>query len=114
MDALYIILIPLARFLFLDWVVRRSLDRQESPEYFRQNGVIIKRVEALDATGEVIGSYLGAPIFGRVDFKGMVYEFAGVVPATYRTRIAENELFLDPGLLYVTRPGTVRPDSPHA
>jgi len=65
--------------------------------------VIIKRIEALDATGEVIGCYLGAPIFGRADFKGMAYEFVGVVPAKYPTRIRENELYLDPGLLYVTR-----------
>jgi hypothetical protein len=37
-----------------------------------------------------------------VTFKGMVYEFAGVVPARYQKRIDKNELYIEPGLLYVT------------
>jgi hypothetical protein len=40
-----------------------------------------------------------------VTFKGMVYEFAGVVPPQYQKRIDQNELYIEPGLLYVTRAG---------
>jgi hypothetical protein len=32
----------------------------------------------------------------------MVYEFAGVVPPRYQRRIDANELYIEPGLLYVT------------
>ena len=105
MAALSCIVIVLAAALPLHWGVMIQLEHRESPEYFRRYGVIIKRLEALDMTGEVIGSYVGAPIYGSVGFKGMVYEFAGVVPAQYQGRINENQLFLEPGLLYVTGAG---------
>ena len=116
MEALYCIVIVLAAALPLHWGVMIQLEHSESPEYFRRYGVIIKRLEALDMTGEVIGSYVGAPIYGSVGFKGMVYGFAGVVPARYQRRIDENELFLEPGLLYVTcaGPGVARLSSAHA
>jgi len=101
MDALYCIAITLALALSLRWAVMRQLDRWESAEYFRRYGVIIKHPRALDVIGDVVGSYLGAPIYGSVGFKGMVHEFAGVVPANYQRRIDANELYLDSGLLYV-------------
>lgn len=85
-----------------------QLERWESPEYFRRHGVIIRHVEALDRTGEVVGRYLDAPIYASLGFQGMVYEFAGVVPERYQQRIDENELYLEPGLLYVTAAGPVR------
>jgi hypothetical protein len=95
----------LAIMLPLHWAVMHELERSQSPEYFRRHGVVIKRHEALDAAAEVIGTYGGAAIHRSVTFKGMVYEFAGVVPPRYQQRIDENELYIDPGLLYVTRPG---------
>ena len=64
------------------------------------------RQEALDAIGDVIGRYRDAPIYGSLAFKGMRYEFAGVVPPTYPRRIDENELYLEPGLLYLATPGS--------
>jgi hypothetical protein len=82
-----------------------QLAHYESPEYFRRYGVIVKRPEALDAAAEVVGWYCDAPIHRSVTFKGMVYEFAGVVPPRYQRRIDANELYIEPGLLYVTRPG---------
>ena len=85
------------------WAVMAQLARCESPEYFRRYGVIILRMEALDARTGAIGRYRGAPIHGAVRFKGMEYEFARVVPQRYQARIRENELYLDPGLLYVFR-----------
>ena len=50
------------------------------------------------AEPDVIGRYRDAPIYGSLAFKGMRYEFAGVVPPTYPRRIDENELYLEPGL----------------
>jgi hypothetical protein len=83
-------------------LVMREFERWDSPEYFRRHGVIIRRPEALEAAAEAIGSYRGAGIPASVTFKGMRYEFAGVVPPRYQAAIRENELYLDPGLLYVT------------
>jgi hypothetical protein len=45
----------------------------------------------------VVGTYRGAAIHRSVTFKGMVYEFAGVVPPQYQKRIDQNELYIDPG-----------------
>lgn len=71
------------------------------PESFGHFGVIILRPEGLDGHTEEIGRYGGAPIYRSVSFKGMQYEFAGIVPPRYRQRIDENELYLEPGLLYL-------------
>jgi hypothetical protein len=85
----------------LHWVVTAQFAWWASPEYFRRYGVIILRTEALDSRTEVIGHYRGAGIHRTVAFKGMEYEFDAVVSPGYRARIGENELYLDPGLLYV-------------
>ena len=39
---------------------------------------------------------------GSVTFKGMVYRFDRVVPERERERISARELWLAPGLVYVT------------
>jgi hypothetical protein len=85
------------------WAVMQELAYWESAEYFRRFGVIIRRPEALDARSEVIGRYADVPIHRAVTFKGLEYEFAGIVPPRYQARIDENELYLEPGLLYLLR-----------
>jgi hypothetical protein len=109
MDALYGIVTVLAAVVPLYWGVMTQLERWESPESLRRHGAIIKHLDALEMTGEVVGRYLDAPIYGTLGFKGMVYEFAGVVPVHYQRRIDENELYLAPGLLYLTSPGVSAP-----
>ena len=96
------VVIMLALALPLHWAVQYQLERWESPEYFRRYGVVITHPDGLDAVAEAIGSYCGAAVHRTVTFKGMVYEFAGVVPPRYQRRIDENELYIEPGLLYVT------------
>ncbi len=103
MDLLTLSLLVAALVLPFHWAVMLGLARWESPEFFRRFGVIIRRAEALDAHTEAIGRYQDGPIHRSVTFKGMEYEFAGIVPPRYQTRIDENELYLDPGLLYILR-----------
>jgi hypothetical protein len=100
-DLLILALLVTALVLPFRWAVMQELAYWESAEYFRRFGVIIRRPEALQACTEVIGRYQGAPIHRSVTFKGMEYEFAGVVPPRYQDRIDESELYLDPGLLYL-------------
>jgi hypothetical protein len=99
-DLLELAVLVTALVLPLRWAVSSELARWESPEYFRRFGVIVRRPEALDGHSEAIGRYADAPIYRSVSFKGMEYEFAGVVPPRYCSRIDENELYLEPGLLY--------------
>jgi len=85
----------------LHFLVLYELDRLDSPAYLRKVGVIILRIEALDSCAEVIGSYKGQAIFRAVTFKGMAYDFDRIVKPGYQDRIVRDELYLDPGLVYV-------------
>lgn len=101
MALLHLVLIVAALALAFYWAVWFALAYWESPEYFRRFGVIVLRPEGLDGHGEQIGRYGEAPIYRSVRFKDMDYEFAGVVPPRYVRQIDENELYIEPGLLYV-------------
>ena len=100
-ELFYFVVIFAGLMLPLHWLMMAQFAKWNSPEYFRCYGVIIRRVEALDACTGVIGHYRGTSIYGSVAFKGMEYEFAGVVSPRYPARIDENELYIDPGLLYI-------------
>lgn len=88
----------------LHWAILRWFDRLDSAAYLRECGVVILDLRALDALGRVIGSFAGAPLHGSVVFKGLVYDFDRPVPRAYRRRIDRDELYLDPGLLYLASP----------
>jgi hypothetical protein len=45
---------------------------------------------------------MGRSIWGSVTFMGMEYRFDHVVPASHRERLAPGELYLEPGLVYIT------------
>lgn len=40
-------------------------------------------------------------IYRAVTFKGMVYEFDRITTPGYKNRIDHDELYLDPGLIYI-------------
>lgn len=86
----------------LHWLVLRHFDQLGDPAYFRRHGVVIVCERALEARSAPIGEYMGRPIWGSVTFKGMEYRFDRVLDARCRERIGPGELFLDPGLVYVT------------
>ena len=98
MDALFIVL---TLFLGFHCVVIHQLTRWERRERARRPGIVVTNPEALERTGEVVGHYRDTPIYGSLGFRGTAYEFAGVVPLGVPQRIAENELYLAPGLLYL-------------
>jgi hypothetical protein len=84
------------------WLVRRELAKLTDPAYLRAHGVVIVSESALQARSEPIGQYLGHPIWGSVRFMGMEYRFDHVQDSRARERLAPGELFLEPGLVYVT------------
>ncbi len=79
----------------------------------RRHGVIVHRFEALDEASEVIGIYGGVEIHRTVTFQGVQYEFFGVAPSGGQAKLRQDELYLDPGLLYVSRDGSLI-DGPRA
>jgi hypothetical protein len=72
----------------------------------RRHGVIVHRFDALDDASEVIGIYSGVEIHRTVTFQGVQYEFFGVAPSREEGMLRRDELYLDPGLLYISRDGS--------
>ena len=93
-------------------LIQWQLDRLHDPSYLREQGVVIVREEVLQAHSPAIGSYMGRSIWGSVTFLGMEYRFDHVLAPAAKERLAPGELYLNPGLVYVT--GPARPPAPAA
>lgn len=96
--ALLVAVLALPFYVFTRWHLQRLTD----PAYLRRQGVIIRRADVLQEKSAVIGHYDGREIYASVTFMGMVYRFDRIVTPSYRASVCERELFLEPGLLYVT------------
>lgn len=90
----------------LHMLMTYQFHRWQKEQTVRRHGVVIDRFEALDGASEVIGSYWGAEIHRTVTFQGQRYEFSGVAPSGDPRALRRDELYLDPGLLYVSRDGS--------
>jgi len=88
--------------LGIRWLVQRELDKLEDPRYLHDHGVVIVVPSALEAHSDPIGRYMGNEIWGSVTFMGMLYRFDHVARARERERLSARELYLPPGLVYVT------------
>ena len=83
-------------------IVRWELERREHPSYLREHGVVIVSEEVLQGHSESIGDYRGHPVWRSVRFKDMDYRFDRIVERRKREKIGPRELFLEPGLVYIT------------
>jgi hypothetical protein len=102
MSALEALLVILVIALPLWWLVHRELAKMTDARYLRAHGVVIVSERALQGRSAPIGEYLGRPIWGSVRFMGMEYRFDHVADRKARGRLEPRELFLEPGLVYVT------------
>jgi hypothetical protein len=84
-------------------LVQRDRTSAQDPLHIRRFGAAVAydgvRV-AEDA--EVIGVFDGRPIHSRVVYLGMTYRFDRVMPPEYRHLVRPRELFVAPGLVYIT------------
>lgn len=98
-SVLFAAVMALPVYLIMQWEKVRLSD----PGRMRSFGAATARDEVrADEGTEIIGSYDGGAIYASVRYMGMLYRFDRVVPASYRRRVQPRELFVDPGLLYVT------------
>jgi hypothetical protein len=102
MSALEALMVFLLMALPCHWLLQRALGKLSDPAYLRAHGVVIVKESALEAHSPPIGEYMGRPIWGSVSFMGMDYRFDHVVDRRARERLEPCELFLEPGLVYVT------------
>ena len=86
----------------LHWLVEHELAKLADPRYLRKQGIVVTGLQALEAHAPAIGTYMGREIWASVTFMGMVYRFDHIVPAARREAIGPQELYLEPGLVYVT------------
>jgi hypothetical protein len=103
MTPLEAVLVPIALAMPLLWLMRRELDRMVDPAYLRRHGVVIVDERALESRAQPIGQYMGRTVWGTVTFKGMIYRFDYVTQPERREAIGPGRLYLEPGLVYVTR-----------
>ena len=102
MNAIEAIIPALLLVLAFRWLVARELDKLEDPAYLRRHGVVIQTLSALEDHSAPIGRYRDREVWGSVTFMGMRYRFDRVAPASGPERLGERELYLPPGLVYVT------------
>ena len=102
MTPLEALLVPIALALPMIWLMRFELDRLRDPDYLRRHGVIIVAESVLESHSDPIGRYMGRKIWGTVTFMGIVYRFDHIAQPRQREATRPGELFLEPGLVYVT------------
>ena len=83
-------------------MVVREFQKLTDPRYLREQGVVILSSHALEEHALPIGTYMGQSIWESVTFKGMRYRFDRIAPPSYQNRVGPGELFLVPGLVYIT------------
>lgn len=81
--------------------IQYHLARSVEADYLRQQGLAFPSVAAFDSVGPAIGTYSGSAIHASITFMGLDYTYDRIAPAKYRHRVKPNELFLQPGLVYV-------------
>lgn len=101
MDALLGLCIATLAVTSLTRAIRAQLAKLSDPAHLRKQGVFLMGLDVLEATGEPIGCYQGAPIYATVRYLGATYRYAGVVPRESGWLAGPNELRIDPGVVYV-------------
>ena len=80
-----------------------DLKNRLDPDRLKQAGIVVKSLEALDAVSEIAGQYSGQQIYRYVVFLGSQYDFDRIVPIRYKRFLKKNELYMEPGILYIAR-----------
>ncbi|HVL37301.1 MAG TPA: hypothetical protein VM489_16650 [Burkholderiales bacterium] len=84
-------------------LVQFDRTRLSNPRYVRNMGAVVGREQVRpEPEAEVIGTFDGREIYASVQYMGMKYRFDRVVPPSYQYRVAPRELYVAPGLLYLT------------
>jgi hypothetical protein len=102
MNALEATALVMLLMLPLHLFVQRELRRLSDPRHIRAHGVTIERETAVVRRGEIVGSYWGRDIHAEVVFMDMVYRYDRIAPRSYRLSVGPRELYLEPGLVYLT------------
>jgi hypothetical protein len=95
--ALLVAALALPFHLLVQWQLSRLTD----PDYLRAQGIVILDERVVQLRGS-IGKFNGRAIPESVVFLGMAYRFDRVIAPAQKGALAAGELYLEPGLVYVT------------
>lgn len=85
------------------WCLCAEWRSMRDGSYWRKVGIVVCSLTALDSVADVIGRYRDTDIYRSVVFKGMRYEFDRVAVPAYKNVLRVRELYLEPGLVYISR-----------
>ena len=109
MEELVSILLLWVGFGLMLWALARGLDEVEAslesnaqrPQRLRPRQ-FAHPVCLSDAVGDVVGNYLGAPIYRKVTIGGVDYYFDHIQAPEDTTALRPNERWLKPGIVYMS------------
>jgi hypothetical protein len=61
------------------------------------------RFDRADSVTEIVGSYMGQPIYASVIIEGVRYEYERVLPSEHGQPLPEGARCIEPGIVYVRR-----------
>jgi hypothetical protein len=83
--------------------VEASLETRARESRVEEPGPLPLRYDQPESVGEIIGRYMGAPIYGEVTLHGRKYRYDRVQSPEMGARPAVDECCLRPGVVYVSR-----------
>lgn len=103
MNALEATALVLLAMLPLQLFVQTGVERLRDPRHIRNRGLALESDAGLERRGGIVGTYCGCAIHAEVLFMGMLYRFDRAALPAYRYCVGPRELYLEPGLVYVTQ-----------
>ena len=104
MSPLEAVVLVMAITLPVHWLIQRELAKACDIDP-RECGIVIVRERALESHSPSIGEYMGHEIWQTVTFRGLTYDFTRIESPKRREKLAAGELYIEPGLVYVTGRG---------
>lgn len=102
MDVFELVVLAAALAAPLYFLTRLERDRVNDPQYVRRCGGVVSRERLRLGDAPVIGTYDGSPIYAQIEYLGIRYRFDRAMPPSSGFRPGAGELYVDPGLVYVT------------
>jgi hypothetical protein len=96
------ILGPIALLSLALWSINRHFRRFDGFRHPALLGLVTDSPE-FDFTGPMIGRWGEYRLYDFVITRNRRFEYDRIVPRDYRYRVAANELFIAPGMVYVAR-----------
>lgn len=94
---------PIALLTLALWTINRHFRRFDGFRHPALLGLVIDDLPEFEFTGPTIGQWGNHRLYEFVVVRNRRFDYDRIVPKDYRYRVAPDELFVAPGMLYVVR-----------